>query len=74
MYSLLGLLILCLFGVRIMFLVYFIVQAVRYSRLKSAQHKDALTFATLILIIIASVMFLSGGLLIMSLKKIQQID
>ena len=74
MTEILGFLILALFVVRILFLVYFIVQAVKYSRLKTAQHKDGFTFATLILIIIASLMFLSGGLAIVALNKIKTLD
>jgi hypothetical protein len=51
-----------LFLVRLLFILYFILQAFRYARLKlSGVERDSFTLATFVLMILSSVMFLISG-------------
>jgi uncharacterized protein with PQ loop repeat len=59
--------------VRFLLILYFILQAVRYARLRSKIEKDNLTLATFVLMIISSVIFLISGIGIITLHMLTRV-
>jgi hypothetical protein len=63
-----------LFLVRLLFILYFILQAFRYARLKpSGVERDSFTLATFVLMILSSVMFLIGGVFFVTSRLMKRL-
>ena len=62
-----------LFAVRLFIIVYFIIQAVRYSRYSSGYQKDNFTLATFILMIVSTSMHFIAGVTLLTVKLLYRL-